>query len=335
VTWFILLSVLLAGYAVLDGFDFGVGMLHLFARGDRERRIFMNSIGPIWDGNEVWLVTFGGALFAAFPMAYATVFSGFYTAFMLLLFGLIFRAVSIEFRSKVHKQGWRTAWDYAFFGSSLLASLLFGVAIGNAMIGVPLDERFVYQGGIFHLLRPFPLMVGLAVIVTFVMHGALYLYLKVPDDALRERVRDWMWHAWGLFLVFYILGTIYTLLYIPRAVENMRKFPEASIVVLVSVLAIANIPRAIYLRKPFQAFFSSAVTLLCLVALVSLVLWPNLVTASNDPNHSLTIYRAASSPGTLWIMFIIACIGMPFVLTYTAAIYWTFRGEVELGEHSY
>lgn len=335
ITWFILLSVLLGGYAVLDGFDFGVGILHPLARTDRERRIFMNSIGPIWDGNEVWLVTFGGALFAAFPMAYATVFSGFYTAFMLLLFGLIFRAVSIEFRSKVHTQGWRTAWDWAFFGSSLLASLLFGVALGNAMIGIPLDERFVYTGSLLGLLRPFPLLVGLAVVATFAMHGALYLYLKAPDEELRERIRGWMWHTWGLFLVFYILGTIYTLLYIPRAADNMRRFPEASAVVVISVLAIANIPRAIYMRRPFQAFLSSSVTVLSLVALVSLVLWPNLVTASNNPDHNLTIYRAASSPHTLWIMFVIACIGMPFVLTYTAAIYWTFRGEVELGEHSY
>jgi cytochrome d ubiquinol oxidase subunit II len=333
--WFALLSVLLGGYAVLDGFDLGVGILHPLARTDRERRVFMNAIGPIWDGNEVWLVTFGGALFAAFPMAYATVFSGFYTAFMLLLFALIFRAVSIEFRGKVHSQGWRTAWDWGFFSSSLLASLLFGVAIGNAMIGIPLDERFVFNGSLFDLLTPFPLMVGVAVVVTFAMHGAMYLYLKVPDEALRNRIREWMWHAWGLFLVFYILGTIYTLLNIPRAADNVRAFPGAAAVVAVSVLAIANIPRSIYLHRPFQAFFSSSLALLSLVALVSLVLWPNLVTASNNPANSLTIYRAASSQKTLWIMFLIAAIGMPFVITYTAVIYWTFRGRVELTEHGY
>src|SRR5688500_12099197 len=141
VIWFLLLGTLLAGYAVLDGFDFGVGILHPLAKTDHERRLFINSIGPIWDGNEVWLVVFGGALFAAFPEAYATVFSGFYMAFMLLLFALIFRAVSIEFRSKMKSAAWRRAWDTSFFGSSLLASLLFGVAVGNGMMGITLDNR--------------------------------------------------------------------------------------------------------------------------------------------------------------------------------------------------
>src|SRR4051794_18381242 len=152
VIWFFLLGTLLAGYAVLDGFDFGVGILHPLARTDHERRLFLNSIGPIWDGNEVWLVVFGGALFAAFPNAYATVFSGFYLAFMLLLFALIFRAVSIEFRSKMKSGGWRRAWDFGFFASSLLASLLFGVAVGNGMVGLPLDARGVFIGRFIDLL---------------------------------------------------------------------------------------------------------------------------------------------------------------------------------------
>ena len=146
--WFILLGVLLAGYAILDGFDLGVGMLHLRAKGDTERRILLNSIGPIWDGNEVWLVTFGGALFAAFPEAYATAFSGFYVAFMALLFALILRAVSIEFRGKVQSARWRAVWDYGFFGSSLLASFLFGVAVGAAMKGVPLNAAGDLRGAL-------------------------------------------------------------------------------------------------------------------------------------------------------------------------------------------
>src|ERR1051325_7715476 len=144
IVWFILLGVLLAGYAVLDGFDLGVGILHPLAGTDRDRRLFINAIGPIWDGNEVWLITFGGALFAAFPMAYATIFSGFYVAFMALLFALIFRAVSIEFRSKMAAASWRRAWDVGFFGSSLLASFLCGVAVGNSMIGIPLNTRGVF-----------------------------------------------------------------------------------------------------------------------------------------------------------------------------------------------
>ena len=333
--WFLLLGVLLAGYAVLDGFDFGVGILHPLARTELEKRLFINSIGPIWDGNEVWLITFGGALFAAFPIAYASVFSGFYIAFMALLFALIFRAVSIEFRSKRPSAAWQRAWDTGFFLSSLIASLLFGVAVGNSMIGIPLDETGEFTGSFFDLLGPYPLVAGLVATAMFAMHGSLYLYLKLPSGEARERVRGWMWHTWGIFLVLYILGTMYTLVAIPRATANFEHFPWAAGIVVLNVLAIANIPRSIHAGKPGQAFLSSSTAIICLVVLFGVALWPNLVTASNNPAHSLTIYNAASSAGTLWTMFLIACIGMPFVLSYTAAVYWTFRGEVELGEHSY
>jgi cytochrome bd ubiquinol oxidase subunit II len=333
--WFVLMGVLLAGYAILDGFDLGVGILHPLARTDEERRLFINSIGPIWDGNEVWLIVFGGALFAAFPEAYATVFSGFYLAFMALLFALIFRAVSIEFRSKRKSRVWRRAWDFGFFASSLVASLLFGVAVGNGMIGMFLDERGVYRGTFLDLLNPYSLVAGAVVVAMCAMHGALYLYLKLPEGALRERVRGWMWHTWGMFLVLYILGTMYTLVAVPRATQNFEHFPWAAAIVLVNVLAVANIPRSVYLAKPVQAFASSALTIMALVALFGLALWPNLVTARNAPANSLTVYNAASSEKTLGIMLLIVVIGMPFVLTYTVAVYWTFRGRVELTEHSY
>jgi cytochrome d ubiquinol oxidase subunit II len=332
--WFLVIGVLLAGYAVLDGFDLGVGILHPLARNDRDRRLFINSIGPIWDGNEVWLVVFGGALFAAFPLAYATIFSGFYTAFMVLLFALIFRAVSIEFRSKMASLAWRRAWDTGFFLSSLVASLLFGVAVGNGMTGIPLDERGTFVGTFFDLLQPYPLLAGLVVVAMFGMHGAIYLFLKLPQGELRDRVRDWMWHTWGVFLVLYILGTMYTLVAVPRATANFQHFPWAAVIVVFNVLALANIPRAVYFNRPVQAFASSVMNILALVSLFGIALWPNLVTSRN-PDYSLTVYNAASSSGTLWTMFVIVLIGMPFVLAYTAIIYWTFRGRVELGDHSY
>jgi cytochrome bd ubiquinol oxidase subunit II len=334
-TWFFLLGLLLAGYAVLDGFDLGVGILHFLSRGDHDRRLFINSIGPIWDGNEVWLIVFGGALFAAFPNAYASVFSGFYLAFMLLLFALIFRAVSIEFRSKMKSETWRFLWDVGFSASSFTATLLFGVAVGNGMVGVPLDREGNYIGGFFDLLNPYALVSGLVAVALFAMHGALYLFLKLPDGEARNRVKGWMWHTWGTFLVLYILGTMYTLVAVPRSTANFASFPWAALVVVVNVLAVANIPRSVYRNKPVQAFAPSAITIVCLVALFSIALWPNLVTASNNPDYSLTIYNAASSTGTLWTMFAIVLIGMPFVLTYTVAVYWTFRGRVEIGEHSY
>ena len=333
--WFILLGVLLAGYAVLDGFDLGVGILHPLGRGDEERRIFINAIGPIWDGNEVWLVTFGGAMFAAFPEAYATIFSGYYPYFMALLFALIFRAASIEFRSKVHSPGWRRTWDYGFFASSLLATVLFGVSVGNAMVGLPLDERGVFVGSAMDFIKPYPILVGVLAVAMLTMHGALYLHLKVPRGDLHARTAQWVWHAWGVFLVIYLLATIYTILVVPRAVLHFREWPWAFVLVVVNVLAVANIPRSVFAGRPGQAFASSCLTIVALVSLFSVALWPNLVTASNNPDNSLTVFRAASGPKTLKIMLVIALIGLPLVLTYTAAVYWTFRRRVVLEEHSY
>lgn len=334
VIWFVLLGVLLTGYAILDGFDFGVGILHLLARNDTERRIIINSIGPLWDGNEVWLVTFGGALFAAFPEAYATVFSGLYVAFMIILFALIFRAISLEFRSKLKAHLWRRFWDVAFFGSSLLAPLLFGVAVGAAMLGIPLDDRGVFAGRFLDLLQPYTLAVGLMTVAMFTMHGAIFLYLKTEGE-LQSRIHTWMWRGFGFFLVTYLLTTIMTLVTVPRAVGNFRQFPWAWAIVLLNILAIANIPRAIHQRRPGYAFISSCATIAALVFLFGMGLFPNLVTSNPAPANSLTIYNAASSPKTLGIMLIVAGIGLPFVLAYTGIVYWTFRGKVSLDPHSY
>ena len=334
ILWFILLGVLLAGYAILDGFDFGVGMLHVTARNDHERRIFINSIGPIWDGNEVWLVTFGGAMFAAFPEAYATVFSGYYVAFMLVLLALILRAVSLEFRSKMQSAAWRRVWDFGFFFSSGLASLLFGIAVGSAMTGVPLNKRGIFAGGFFDILSFYSVMVGLLTIAMFLMHGAIYLYLKTEGE-LQERLHAWMWRGFGFFLVMYLFNTIITLVTVPRAVRMFEQHPWAWSIVFVNILAVANIPRAIHQRRPVYAFVSSCATIAALVMLFGIGLFPNLVTSDPNPENSLTIYNAASSPKTLGIMAIVAAIGLPFVLTYTALVYWTFRGKVRIDAHSY
>jgi cytochrome d ubiquinol oxidase subunit II len=335
IIWFVIEGVLLAGYAVLDGFDLGVGILHPFvARTDTERRLSMNSIGPLWDGNEVWLVTFGGALFAAFPNAYATVFSGFYTAFMLLLFALIFRAVSLEFRSKISSDWWRRLWDWGFFGGSFLASLLFGVAVGNAIAGMPLDAEGNVLATVLDQLNPYGLLVGLMTVSLFALHGGLFLYLKTEGD-FQARLRDWMWRSWGLFLVTFMLTTLYTVARVPRATANFEHFPALVGIVVIAILAVANIPRCLYWNRPGQAFISSTVVIVSQVALFGAALFPNLVTASNDPALSVTVFNAASSTKTLSIMLLIAVIGMPFVLTYSGIIYWTFRGKVTIEEHSY
>ena len=332
--WFVLLAALLAGYAILDGFDLGVGILHPLARTDGERRIFVNAIGPLWDGNEVWLVTFGGALFAMFPEAYATLLSALYVPFMMLMCALILRAVSLEFRGKSSSPRWRRLWDLGFFGSSLLATFMFGVAVGGGLVGIPLDERGLFTGRFSDLLSPYAILVGLLAVALFAMHGAIFLYLKT-EGAVQERLGRWMWHSWGSFLVLYMLTTMYTLVAIPRATANFEHFRWAAIVVVVNVLAIANIPRALFARKYSQAFISSSLTIAAMVCLLALALFPNVVTASNDSAHSLTIYNASSSRTTLVIGLIIAGTGLPFVLAYTGIVYWTFRGKVRLGETSY
>ncbi|MFO0861316.1 MAG: cytochrome d ubiquinol oxidase subunit II [Phycisphaerales bacterium] len=334
--WFVLLGILLAGYAILDGFDLGVGILHPLARDDRERRVMMNSIGPLWDGNEVWLVVFGGALFAAFPKAYAAAFSGLYLAFILLLFCLIFRGVSMEFRSKRPEKIWRTFWDWSFFLASTLATFLFGVAVGNSMHGLPLgkDGDFVDSVRLVQMLHPFPVCVGLFAVSAFALHGAIYLNMKTEGE-LHDRVQRWMWNAFWCFLAMYVIVTVYAIVAIPRATSSFRNYPWAVLIVGLNMLAIANIPRSIYLRRPLRAFVSSACTIAAFTFLFGIALFPNLIVSTLGPEHDLSIARAASTQKTLGIMAIIAALGIPFVLAYTAVIYWVFRGKVVLHDESY
>lgn len=332
--WFILLGVLLTGYAILDGFDFGVGIVHLFARTDEERRVHLNSIGPIWDGNEVWLVTFGGALFAAFPEAYATVLSAYYLPFTAIMLCLIVRAVSIEFRSKQAAGYWRGGWDLAFSLSSACAAFLFGGAAGNMFLGIPIGPDKEFSGTFFDLFHPFPILTGALAVATCALHGSIYLYLKSDGDH-QKRIHSWIWHAFGVFIVCYMFTTIVTLVSIPRSTYNFTTMPWAWVVVALNVLAIANIPRAIYLGKPLYAFFSSCATIAALTCLFGLAMFPNLAVSSTKMDWSLNIYNAASSHETLQIMFVIALCGMPFVLAYTAIVYWVFRGKVKIDKHSY
>ena len=332
--WFVLVGVLFSGYAMLDGFDLGVGALILGVKDDHERRVLYNAIGPVWDGNEVWLVTGGGALFAAFPPVYATVFSGFYLAFMLLLFALIFRAVAIEFRSKEPWPWWRTWWDRGFFTGSTLASLLIGVTMGNIVWGIPLDARGEFAGTFLGLLHPYALLMGATTVALFMMHGAIYLHLKT-EGTLQARIREWINPLIIAFIVCYALTTLATLLYVPRMTRILREQPALFAVVVLLVLAIANLPREIHRGRDGAAFLSSCATMLLLMALFGLGMFPHMVYSLPEPSHSLTAYNAASSQKTLHIMTLIAAIGVPIVLTYTASVYYIFRGKVKLGKDSY
>ena len=332
--WFALVGVLLTGYAMLDGFDLGVGALHLLVRQDRDRRVLMNAIGPVWDGNEVWLVTAGGALFAAFPLVYAKVFSGFYLAFMALLCALIFRAVAMEFRSKQPMRWWRAMWDISFSAGSIGAALLIGVTLGNMAWGIPLDAGHEYTGGLLDLLHPYALLVGVTTVALFSMHGCIYLLLKT-DGELHDRLRSWVNKTIVIFMACYGLTTAATLLWVPHMVSAFAASPWLLVVPVLNLLAILNIPRHVHHGRDLHAFAFSCLSVALLMALFGIGMYPEMVHSAPVQAHSLTIYNASSSPNTLTNMLIIAGIGMPMVLAYTASIYWIFRGKVKLDNNSY
>ena len=322
VTWFLLIGILLAGYAILDGFDLGVGFWHLFARKDEERRILLRAIGPVWDGNEVWLLTAGGALFAAFPPVYASVFSGFYLAFVLVLLGLIFRVVSIEFRSQLEDPGWRSRWDLAFFLGSILPSILFGVALGNLVRGLPLNESGDYIGGFFALLNPYSLLVGVTGLAMFATHGALYLVLKT-EGGLQGRARAWASRAWIVYLPLFLLSATWSLV---AHQEGSILLPlAASLIALLAIVGIEVFNKA---GAGGRAFLASAVSIAALFGAVGSTIFPNLVRASNDASLSLSIFNASASQKSLTSLLIIALLGMPVVVGYTIFIYRIFAGPV-------
>jgi cytochrome d ubiquinol oxidase subunit II len=332
--WFLLIYVLLIGYAILDGFDLGVGMLHLFGRGDQERRIQMNAIGPVWDGNEVWILAGGGALFAAFPPVYAAVFSGFYLALMLLLVALIFRAVSFEFRGKVGSPGWRAMWDGAFSFGSLVAALLFGVAFGNILRGVPIDADQHWAGSFLGLLNPYALLIGVTGLVLLAMHGAAYLTLKT-EGALHDRVQRWVPRCWVVFVLLYVAAVIATFFAAPHVFESALGRPLFWVFAVLAMAAIVYTPVAHRAGREFQTLLATSATIGGAMGLAAVGLFPRLVPSTIDAVHSLTCYNASSTELTLKAMFTITLVGMPLVLTYTAIIYWVFRGKVKLGEFSY
>ncbi|OGU81951.1 MAG: cytochrome d ubiquinol oxidase subunit II, partial [Stygiobacter sp. RIFOXYA12_FULL_38_9] len=264
--WFILIGVLLSGYAILDGFDLGVGTLHLLIKNDNDRRVTINSIGPVWDGNEVWLVTGGGALFAAFPQVYATVFSGFYTAIILLLFSLIFRAIAIEFRSKQPMKWWRQTWDVSFSVSSILIAFLMGVALGNIITGIPLDADKEFAGSFLSLIKPYTVLVGITTVALFMMHGSIYVVMKTEGE-LQNKIRSWVNNTIIFFVICYVTTTMYTLIYYPHMVQHFKDTPVLFLVAVLNMLAIANIPREIFHGREFRAFLSSCASIASLLAL--------------------------------------------------------------------
>ncbi|MBU0691413.1 cytochrome d ubiquinol oxidase subunit II [bacterium] len=334
IIWFLLVGVLIIGYAILDGFDLGAGVLSLFTRRDHDRRIIMNAIGPVWDGNEVWLITGGGALFAAFPRVYATVFSSFYLALMLLLVALIFRAVSFEFRGKVASPGWKAAWDKAFGFGSLLPALLFGVAVGNILRGIPLNAEGVFTGTFLGLLNPYSLLVGILSLIMFTMHGAIYLTMKTEGE-LHAAMEGWINRMWMTFVVLYVATTITSYGAANYLFEGVLGNPLWWMLFLLVLAAIIFVPVAAKARRFGWAFISSSLLISGVIGLAFIGMFPRLVPSLTNLDYSLTIYNASSTPLTHWVMFVIALVGVPVVLVYTIWIYRIFKGKVQIHEDSY
>ena len=335
VVWFILFVFIIAGYLIMDGFDLGVGILHPFvARNDEERRVSLNSIGPVWDGNEVWLVLGGGALFAAFPIVYAALFSGLYLAMMLVLLVLILRTVAIEFRSKRSSPRWRTFWDWVFFGSSLGIALLLGIAFGNILEGLPIDADGFVHARLGDLLTPYALLVGVTTVFMLATHGAIYLSMKASGELL-ARVKRWVLR---LMLIFFVLNTLVVGMtaYLREAVST-RYWSHPWLAILPATALLAATLAWVMVRREhdFIAFLLSSIMIASLLASAAVGLYPNLLISSLDPRYNLTIFNAASQPNTLTVMLVMAFIGMPFVLLYTIGVYYVFRGRVKLEPGGY
>ncbi|MGW2057211.1 cytochrome d ubiquinol oxidase subunit II [Streptomyces sp. NPDC001840] len=318
--WFVLIAVLWTGYFFLEGFDFGIGILtKLLARDRKERRVLINTIGPVWDGNEVWLLSAGGATFAAFPEWYATLFSGFYLPLLLILVCLIVRGVAFEYRAKRPEENWQRNWEHAIFWTSLLPAVLWGVAFGNIVRGVAIDAHKEYVGSFVDLLNPYALLGGLVTLTLFTFHGAVFAALKTVGD-IRVRARKL---AVGLGLLTALLALGFLLW------TQADKGDGTSLVALiVAVAALAGAVGTIAAGREGWSFALSGVTIVAVVAMLFLTLFPNVMPSSLDPAWSLTVTNASSTPYTLKIMTWCAGIATPVVLLYQGWTYWVFRKRI-------
>lgn len=331
IVWFILIAVLYTGFFLLEGFDFGVGILMPFLSRDKDpdkvdlkRRVIINTIGPHWDGNEVWLLTAGGATFAAFPNWYATLFSGFYLPFLLLLLALIVRGVAFEFRSKDENPRWRALWDGCIFVGSAVPALLLGVAFANLVRGVPIDPDMNYVGGFFNLLNPYALLAGVATLLAFTLYGAIFLSLKTTGE-LVEQARAVALRLW-LPVVLVMAGLWFATYFATDMLAHLGVNP--GIIPLAGMAAWLLV--GYFVRKKMEgwAFAMAAVGIAFALVTLFMILFPRVMVSSLNPAWSLTIYNAASSPYTLTVMTVVAVIFVPIVLAYQGWTYWVFRKRI-------
>lgn len=323
--WFILIGVLFTGFFFLEGFDYGVGILLPFlGKKDEDRRVIINTIGPFWDANEVWLLTAGGAMFAAFPNWYATLFSGFYLALFLMLVALIVRGVAFEFRSKDRNPRWRAIWDWGIFFGSFVPALLWGVAMANIVRGVPIDANMHYVGGFFNLLNPYALLGGLAGLGVFTLHGAIFLSLRTEGE-LRARAETLANRLWPIALAVGA-ATVVASYFATDIFQRLDISPGISAL----GAGVAFLAGGWFLRQKRAgwAFAMTGLTIALTVVTTFRGLYPRVMVSSLNPDWSLTVTNASSSPYTLTIMTIVALIFVPIVLAYQAWNYWVFRARL-------
>ena len=358
--WWLFVGVLLVGFAITDGFDLGIGaLLPFLGRNDEERRVIINSVGATWEGNQVWFITAGGAIFAAWPIVYATAFSGFYLALMLTLFALFFRPVGFDYRSKVADPRWRSAWDWGLFAGGFVPALIFGVAFGNLLQGVPFsfdnDVRVTYTGSFWQLLNPFGLLAGVVSLTMLLMHGSIYLQIRT-EGVIAERARRATKITGAVFIVSFILAGIWIMngidgyriiamlpanvaaIPLDKTVEKvagawMGNYSGHPLLWLAPILGIAGALLAIAAsgaKKNIAAFIASSVMLAGVIFTAGIAMFPFIMPSSSDPRSSLTIWDAVSSHMTLQIMFWVVLVFLPIVLAYTSWVYRVLRGKITL-----
>ena len=333
--WYLVIGFSVVCYTVLDGFDLGVGCLHLFAKGDQQRRFMLNAIGPVWDGNEVWLVIVFGGMFVGFPPVYASICSAFYNLMMILLAGLMIRAVSIEFRSKQSAPSWRFFWDAMFSVASYVIAFLIGVILGNLIVGIPIDSQGEFLGSFQGQFTPYTVLVGLMGISVFAMHGTIYMLMKTEGE-MHEQVRRWVAPTIAIFIVLYLITTFATLMFKGHMLDLMRKFPYLFGVGVLTFLMILCVLFFVHKKRDGTAFIFSSLSIAFLIALFGLGTYPFMIRSSlSSGEEGLTLFNSATTLATLKVVLIVALIGLPLVLTYGCWVYRIFRGKVILDEASY
>ena len=332
--WYVVFITSMFAYAALDGFDIGVGCLHLFGRSDLDRRIFINAIGPVWDSNSLWVIITTGVLMSGFPTAFGMLFSSLYMPMMVLIFGYVYRSVAIEFRSKIASPKWRVFWDIMFALSSYCLAFGFGVVLASLIHGLPIDQHgdFIRDHSLH--LTPYAILLGFFTTALFMLHGALYLHLKT-ERTLQQRMKRWCWRLFTIFGVLWLIVNTVTPTYEAQVTEHVKHTPLFTLFATISCLGVSGLFWSLWNNRDGWAFISSACIILSLILFYSLGTYPNIVRSCLDENYSLTMYNASSTPFTLKILLGIAAAGVPLFFFYMIYTYRVFRGKVEIDTMSY